>query len=317
VGYGDIRFVFTKDSSAKLGFFYERSLVGIIRNCSYRTFSQRSARAHIDCLPVITCFRSKMVASIVLCIFVLLSVLSCLSADYVGAVAEHTVYQGTDAETSEMKLEKNIEIYEGLISLAAKNGVQVLVFPEFGLTPGDMAVRSDLYPYIEIIPEVATKARPCNDATFNDRPILQRISCAAQQNKQLVLINMIDNVACDISTDAACPSDNHYQYNTDVVFDESGTLIAKYHKSHEWPGLKKAYDQPVAPSEVTFTASFGVEFGLFICFDIMFEDPPKVLRANGMIFYFTFTFLSCISICLCVACYTSSALLSIAVFLFV
>jgi predicted amidohydrolase len=56
----------------------------------------------------------------------------------------------------------------------------------------------------------------------------------------------------------------------------TGVISAKYHKSHEWPGLRKAYDEPLSPSRVTFKSSFGVEFGLFICFDIMFEDPPKV-----------------------------------------
>ncbi len=212
------------------------------------------------------------------------SVFQVSNADYVGAVAEHAVYDGTEggSETNDFKLNKNIEIYEGLISLAAKHGVQVLVFPEFGLTPGPAKVRSDLYPFIESIPEVAANSTPCHDTSFNSRPILQRISCAAETSKQLVLINMIDNIACDTASDKNCPSDGHYQYNTDVMFNTAGQIVAKYHKSHEFPSLKSAYDQPLNPSQVTYKSSFGVEFGLFICYDIMFEDPAKVLRSRGI-----------------------------------
>jgi len=210
-----------------------------------------------------------------------LLLVQCTGASYVGAVMEHTVYQGTEDESNESKLNKNLEIYEQAVVASVKQGVQVLVFPEFGLTPSAMDKRSDLYPFIEVIPDVSTNVTPCNDASFADRPILQRMSCAAQKNKQLILVNMIDNVACSSGTDGNCPSDGHYQYNTDVIFNEQGKLDAKYHKSHEIKSLQSAYD--VAPTtEVSYKSSFGVEFGLFICYDIMFEDPPKVLRSRGI-----------------------------------
>lgn len=215
-------------------------------------------------------------------IVVVFSVLCLSCADYIAAVAEHTVFMGSKTDTSDFVLSKNIEIYENLIALAASNGVQVLVFPEFGLTPADTSNRTNLYPFLEIIPEVAEKVRPCGDSSFSSRPILSRISCAAQANKIVVLVNMIDFVACNTASDASCPADGHYQYNTDVLFDESGLLASKYHKSHEWPSFLDVYDQPAQPSQVTYKSSFGVEFGLFICFDIMFEDPPKVLRSRGI-----------------------------------
>ena len=204
------------------------------------------------------------------------------SADYIGAVVEHSTYQGTDNESNESKLSKNLDLYEGLVALSTEYDVQVLVFPEFGLTPGAMDKRSDLYPYIEVIPEISDNAIPCGDAAFNDRPILQRMSCAAIKHRQLILVNMIDNVACDAATDSSCPSDNHYQYNTDVIFDVTGKLVSKYHKSHEVRSLQSAYDVPAVPAHITYKSSFGVEFGLFTCFDIMWEDPPKVLRESGI-----------------------------------
>jgi predicted amidohydrolase len=89
-------------------------------------------------------------------------------------------------------------------------------------------------------------------------------------------------IDCDATVDSNCPADGHYQYNTDVVFDEQGTLVSKYHKSHEFPPFMPTYDQPKKPSYVTYKSSFGVEFGLFICYDIMFDRPAKVLREQGI-----------------------------------
>lgn len=218
----------------------------------------------------------------ILILAILSALIQIASADYVGAVAEHTVYQGTDSETSESKLSKNIGIYEDLIALSASLGVQVLVFPEFGLTPASAEQRSNLYPYIEVIPESSENLIPCTNSSFSSRPILQRMSCAALKYKQLILVNMIDNVSCNSSTDFSCPSDGHYHFNTDVIFDDSGALVAKYHKSHEFPPFLIAYDQPDKPSRVTYKSSFGVEFGLFICYDILFPDPAKVLRQKGI-----------------------------------
>jgi len=211
-------------------------------------------------------------------------VLKFARCDYIGAVAEHTVFQGSDSDSSSFKLSKNLDIYEGLIQLAKSKSVQILVFPEFGLTPGPAAQRSDVYPYIESIPKVdpSNLITPCNNTAFSDRPILSRMSCAAKSNQLEILINMINNIPCDVSSDSNCPSDNHYQYNTDVVFNKNGEIATIYPKSHEWPGLQSTYDQVPAPSQVTYKSSFGVEFGIFICFDIMWEDPPKVLRSRGI-----------------------------------
>jgi predicted amidohydrolase len=202
-------------------------------------------------------------------------------ADYVAAVAEHEIYMGQEGDTSESLVEINIQLFENLTSLATRQGAQVVVFPEFGLTPVVAKNRDDLYPFLEVVPN--EKISPClNHQEFLDRPRLLRMSCAAQENQIIILVNIIDKQVCSVENDPNCPVDGHYQFNTDVLFDESGYIVAKYHKSHEWPPFKVAYDQPAEPSQVTYKSSFGVEFGLFICFDIMFEDPAKVLRQNGI-----------------------------------
>ena len=208
-----------------------------------------------------------------------------VAGDYIAAVAEHSVFMGSEGDSPEYLLEINLQLYENLTSLAKSQKAQVIVFPEFGLTPTKAESRSDLYPFLEVIPDVNSSQliSPClTPQQFASSPILLRMSCTARNNKILTLINIIDKQECSSSTDLNCPIDGHYQYNTDVLFDENGFIVAKYHKSHEWPPFKVSYDEPLTTSHVSYLSSFGVQFGLFICFDIMFEDPPKVLLQNGI-----------------------------------
>jgi len=95
----------------------------------------------------------------------------------------------------------------------------------------------------------------------------------------VMVINMGEKIPCD-SDDVHCPEDGHYQYNTDVAFSETGQLIAKYHKSHLY--LEPQFDVPKVPEIVTFNTSFGVEFGLLICFDLMFPYPQLSLLDRGV-----------------------------------
>jgi pantetheine hydrolase len=216
---------------------------------------------------------------------VFLSSISVINADYVAAVAEHTTFMGNENDSNDYKKSMNLEIYENLTSLAAANGVQVLVFPEFGLVSSKQDTRESLYGFAERIGSVdsANPVTPCDQKdNYSDRPILYRMSCAAKKHNLSILVNLVDWVDCDASNDAACPSDKHYQYNTAIVFNEKGALVSRYYKSHEWPGLLTAYDQYPLETQVTYKSSFGVEFGIFICFDIMWDNPPKQLRANGI-----------------------------------
>lgn len=56
-------------------------------------------------------------------------------------------------------------------------------------------------------------------------------------------------------------------------------IIAKYWKMHPW--FTSTFNTP--PERlVSFTPSFGVKFGLMICFDIAFPSPGPALRKNGI-----------------------------------
>ncbi|KAG2465040.1 BTD Biotinidase, partial [Polypterus senegalus] len=75
--------------------------------------------------------------------------------------------------------------------------------------------------------------------------------------------------------DPYCPPDGRYQFNTDVVFSDDGTIVARYHKQNLY--FEAAFDTPVDPEYVFFDTPFAGLFGVFTCFDILFYEPAVTL----------------------------------------
>ena len=211
-----------------------------------------------------------------------LPLLASSQTSYVGAVVEHDPFMGTDADSAVSLLSQNLNVYSELSRLAGVNNVNVIVFPEFGLTSVRDSERTSLYPFAETYPNPSLTV-PCSNPEYqtNDHIILRSGSCMAANSKVSVLINTIEKMPCG-AEDSSCPSDLQYLYNTDLMFDENGALVGKYHKSNEWPGLMPPYNEVKTKEYVTYNASFGVEFGLFTCFDIMHADPPVKYVDNGI-----------------------------------
>jgi len=133
--------------------------------------------------------------------------------------------------------------------------------------------RRDLvFPYLEYIPDTNSSWNPCQQPMLFDETEIQRaLSCMARDNSMYVVANIGDKQPCKQTADSLCPADGNYQYNTNVVYDPSGKMVAKYHKYHLY--YENQYDQPHHPEVVTFETPFG-RFGVFTCFDILFEHPP-------------------------------------------
>lgn len=194
-----------------------------------------------------------------------------------GAVANHAV------ETE--SVDANLQLYKALMQAAATQEAHVLVFPEFGLAPGGTKNRTALRSTAE---KIGTKGGvPCADFTAEQQlqsPIVFQMSCSAKDTGVAALVNMIDFVECDPveEKEDGCPDDGFYLYNTDIgLAGGTGEFQAKYHKSHEYFGLKPQFNVPPVPDYETWTIG-EVEFGLFTCYDIFFGDPPKQYIANGV-----------------------------------
>lgn len=103
---------------------------------------------------------------------------------------------------------------------------------------------------------------------------MKSISCAAQRYGLYVVINLSEKVKC-IGERCSNNKDAHDFYNTNVVFDRAGTVIARYRKYN-------LYDEPfmnktAKPELSIFKTDFNVTFGQFICFDILYELPALQL----------------------------------------
>ena len=112
-------------------------------------------------------------------------------------------------------------------------GVQILVFPEDGIYGFDYT-RKGIESYLEHIPNPAEETwTPCIEpGKYLNTEIQRNLSCMASSNNMYIVDNVGDYQSCDNKTDPKCPSDGHYQFNTNVVYSPNGTLIARYHKTH-------------------------------------------------------------------------------------
>ncbi|XP_007945589.1 vascular non-inflammatory molecule 2-like [Orycteropus afer afer] len=198
---------------------------------------------------------------------------------FIAAVYEHAVILPNKTEIPVSRedalilMNKNIDILEKAIKLAAQEGAKIIVTPEDALY-GWTFTRETIFPYLEDIPDPNVNWIPCQDPNrFGHTPVQTRLSCLAKNNSIYVLVNIGDKKPCD-SQDSTCPSNGYYQYNTNVVYNSEGKLEARYHKYHLYRELQ--FNVPKKPELVTFNTTFG-KFGIFTCFDILFHDPAVTL----------------------------------------
>ncbi|XP_072364876.1 biotinidase-like [Scyliorhinus torazame] len=200
---------------------------------------------------------------------------------YKAAVYEHTAVLRPKTKTPATReealkhMKKNLDIYQEQVHEAGKQGVKIIVFPEDGLH-GFQFTRTSIFPYLEPIPDPnVVQWNPCLHPTeYTDTEVLYQLSCMARNSSMYLITNMGEREACELS-DPKCPPDGRYQFNTNVVFDAEGTLIAKYQKWNLY--FEVAYDTPKTLQHVIFDTPFAGKFGIFTCFDILFYEPAVSL----------------------------------------
>lgn len=185
---------------------------------------------------------------------------STFAKEYKAAAFEHQPYFEIHVKPPSRKealgiMRRNTAVYSEQARDANQKGAQIIVFPEDGIY-GIHHSRDTIKPYLEPIPKVSNVSSiiPCIDPKPNT-DILNELSCIARNNSIALVANMGDIQYCSKS-DPNCPNDGRYQYNTDVVFDSDGRLLAKYHKEHLY--FEKAFNTPTKCEFVTFVTSFQV-----------------------------------------------------------
>ncbi|KAK2491878.1 hypothetical protein MC885_010711 [Smutsia gigantea] len=188
---------------------------------------------------------------------------------FIATVYEHAVILPHRTETpipredALLLMNKNMDVLEKAVKLAARQGAHIIVTPEDGIYGWEFT-RETIYPYLEDIP----------DPKVNWIPLQERISCLAKDNSIYVVANIGDKKPCNVS-DLQCPPDVRYQYNKNVVFDSEGRLVARYHKYNLFAS-EIQFDFPKDSELVTFDTPFG-KFGIFTCFDIFSHDSAVMV----------------------------------------
>jgi predicted amidohydrolase len=195
-----------------------------------------------------------------------------------------------DAQAMRAHRLKNLQGLEAFAREAKANGTQIMVFPEYGITgdgvgQGNIA-RKTVTHFLEDDTALAGPkpqiTLPCGDAVAEESaPTIARTSCLAKELEMILVINLLTKQSCDAGLDG-CPDDGMRVYNTAVAFAEDGRILSLYHKRHPYGDeilfVQKGED--MYRDGVAFTSSFGVKFGMFICFDILFftDGGPDALE---------------------------------------
>ncbi|KAJ9591800.1 hypothetical protein L9F63_001617, partial [Diploptera punctata] len=187
------------------------------------------------------------------------------SSTYVAAVVEYSpqLYKPTNQTDN---LSKNAEQYVEIISQAANQSADIIVFPECGLAELGTSTK-----YSSVIPDPQDNANPCLSPSAGVHEAVSMLSCAARKYNMYVVVNIPERKDCTEPSSSTCT----VFYNCDVVFDRQGNTIARYRKFNLFgePG----FNVTEKPDMTVFNTDFGVKFGVFTCFDIIFEDPAVSL----------------------------------------
>ncbi|CAK1590457.1 unnamed protein product [Parnassius mnemosyne] len=184
---------------------------------------------------------------------------------YVAAVVEYEVK--SDVAT-------NIKNYLQLIQEAAEQDADIVVFPEMTLTRGERRVSIPIHGLLKDFPVPAVRPDLYDE-------ILVSISGAAQKHQMYVVINVQEVMDCNNATGEYCPEQKVYLFNTNVVFDRTGAVIDRYRKINLFGEYTRT--PALKPDLGIFTTDFGVTFGHFICFDLMFQVPAvQVVQKHNL-----------------------------------
>ncbi|XP_017120507.1 vanin-like protein 1 [Drosophila elegans] len=186
---------------------------------------------------------------------------------YWAAVVEHKELEGDNARD---RTTFASESFQQIIKDAGD--VDIIVFPEHILNDRSTAT---------FVPHESENVTPCYQTDYE--LFLIELSCSARSNAVYVVINLVEKELCangaGSDTFNPCPASGVLYFNTNVVFDRRGRVISRYRKTHLWRHEYVNTAVLRSPDIATFTTDFGVTFGHFICFDMLFYEPAvKLVR---------------------------------------
>lgn len=198
---------------------------------------------------------------------------------YNAGVVEYTLQEGNTYD----RTMETVYGYIKIIESEEAADLDIIVFPEF--------VLNRKLP--TFVPDPALNVTPCYAPDYE--MFFIELSCAARGRGVYVVVNLKEKALCAEDKDVLtpCPEGGVRFFSTNVVFDRKGRVISRYRKTHLWRQEYIATSLMREPQVISFETDFGVTFGHFICFDMLFHEPAmRLIRERNItdIIYPTYWF---------------------------
>ena len=187
----------------------------------------------------------------------------CASGVVVGVLGDHPVnvndkllWHNASCTSSSIELIGcSLQVYADAAATASAHGVQLLVMPEAYALVGMSLQKS--YFFEAFNAETSVGSTACNDTA----------SAAQQQPQQYALSCMARQHGIALATNILTSLPNGTRHITELVYDQTGTLVSYYHKYHLYmPKVFETFVEPGPFAPATFQL-FGRTWGLMICYE--------------------------------------------------
>jgi len=177
-------------------------------------------------------------------------------------------------------ISSNLAVLTAKVEEAGREGAELILLPEDGIH-GYGFTRETIPGFLE--PLLGEGENPCQlleqmehageelEAWYQKYYAQVTLSCAARDNSMYV-VAALGSVA-----EGKCPGCGFDHgpdcfFNTAVVYDPSGYLVAHYHKYNLWTSELPIYDIDPTPQVVVVDSPLG-RLGLAICEDLLWKSP--------------------------------------------
>jgi len=144
----------------------------------------------------------------------------------------------------------NLRRMELALTTASEQGSELAVFPEGSL--------------VRFSEDLRAAAEPL------DGPFCTGLAAAARHTGVAVIAGVFE------------PAGDAFVYNTTVVIDSTGRLVAAYRKIHLFDALGQRESDTVAPgSELVVAELNGLRIGVLTCYDVRFPELARALTLAG------------------------------------
>lgn len=197
--------------------------------------------------------RSRTVLAVSACLLVVLSLSTHAWAEKAAPALTSIKVAAVQMEPILLDKEANLEKILGFIDTAAKNGAQLIVFPEAALTGYVLKGKAETSKMAETIPGPTTDV----------------IAKKAKETGVYIVLGLVEVYGLEY-------------YNAAVLVGPDG-VVGKYHKMHPWYGAEA--DWPVTAGSAAqgypvFQTPIG-KIGMMICYDAWITEPARSLALGG------------------------------------